>query len=49
MLHWKRLLVMDKFENERLRKIVPAAFGEMEFKSILDLPTWKPPKETAKK
>ena len=37
MLQWKRLLVI--FENERLPKIVLAAFGKMGSTSTLDLPT----------
>ena len=50
MLKSKRLLVLEEFENEGLPKIVPAAFGKMGSKSILDLPTWKPiPKAAAKK
>ena len=49
MLQWKRLLVLEKFKNERLSKIVLAVFGKMGFKSIVDLPTWKLPKATAKK
>ena len=36
-----RLLVLEAFENERLPKIVPAAFGKMGFKGTLDLPTMK--------
>ena len=49
MLQWKRSLVMEKFENEHLPKIVPSAFGKMGSKSTLDLPIWKRPKATAKK
>ena len=49
MWQWKRLLVLEKFENDRLPKIMPAAFGKMGFKSTLDLPTWKLAKVTAKK
>ena len=43
------LLVLEEFENERLPKILPAAFGKMGFKNTLDLPTWKLPEATAKK
>ena len=49
MLHRKRLLVLEEFENGRLPKIVPAAFGKMGSMSTLDQPTWKTPKATAKK
>ena len=49
MLQWKGLLVvLEDFENDRLPKIVQAALTKMGFKSTLDLPTWKPPKATAK-
>ena len=40
MLQRKRLLVLEEFENERLTKIVPGAFGNIGFKSVL---TWKLP------
>ena len=36
MLYWKFLLLLEEFENERLPKIVPVAFGKMGFKSRLD-------------
>ena len=36
MLKWKGLLLLEEFENERLPKIVPAAFGKMGSKSTLD-------------
>ena len=49
MLQRKGLLVLEKFENEGLPKIVPAAFGKMGSMSTLDFPIWKPPKATAKK
>ena len=49
MLQWKRLLVLEEFENERLPKIMPATFTKTGFKSTLDLPIWKPRKATAKK
>ena len=49
MSQWKLLLVLEKFENDRLTEIVPAAFRELGFKSTFDLPTWKLPKVTAKK
>ena len=49
MLQWKPLLVLEKYENERLTKIARPACGKMGFTSTLDLPTWKPPKATAKK
>ena len=29
MLQWKRLLLLEEFENERLPKIGPAAVGKM--------------------
>ena len=45
MSQWKRLLVLEEFENELLPKIVPAVFGNMGFNITLDLPTWKPPKK----
>ena len=48
-LQWKRLLVMEEFENGPFSRIMQAAFGKMGFKSALDLPTWKLPKFTAKK
>ena len=40
---------MEEVENERLPKIVPAAFGKMGSKSTLDLTTWKPPIANSKK
>ena len=49
MLQRKGLLVLEEVENERLPKIVPAAFGKMGSKSTLELPTWKPPIATAEK
>ena len=49
MLKWKGLLLSEEFENERLPKIVPAAFGKMESKNRLDLPTRKPTRANAKK
>ena len=49
MLQWKCLLVLEKFENERLLKIVPAALGKMGSGGTLHLPTWKLPKDTVKK
>ena len=36
MLQWRRLLVLEEFENGRLPKIVPDAFGKMGSKSTLD-------------
>ena len=49
MLVWKRLLVLEEFENERLPEIVLVAFGKMRSKSTLDLSTWRLPNVTAKK
>ena len=48
MLQWKRLQVLEKFENGRLPKIVQASIDKMGLKRTLDLPTWKLPKATAK-
>ena len=49
MLHWKGLLVLKEFENERLPKIMPVAYGKMGSENTLGLHTWKPTKATAKK
>ena len=34
---WKRLLVLDKFENERKLEFVPLSFGKMGSRSTVDL------------
>ena len=41
--------MLEEFEGQGLPKIVPAAFGKIEFTSTLDLSTWKPRKASAKK
>ena len=39
--HVERLVMLKKFESNRLLKIVPLAFDKMGFKRASDLPTWK--------
>ena len=50
MRWWKRLPVLEKFENGRLPKIVQLPdFDKMGSKNAIDLPTRKPARSTAKK